>query len=162
MQVYVDRFHVLCVLAPSVSGPGRHSALVDWVHVGSARVKDSLLLGRTASVKNSASLRRRGGGVPALRGDRLCLGGMWPAGRKWVCLENLKESQEKWDCLTPEAGLPNGASSAPMEWRAHRVEGENSDLGLFSSYWLHLSWDILPSSDGCKNVKNIYSLSLLS
>lgn len=26
-------------------------------------------------------------------------------------LENLKESQEKWDCLTPEAGLTNGASS---------------------------------------------------
>lgn len=30
-------------------------------------------------------------------------------------LENLKESQEKWDCLTPEAGLSNGASFAPME-----------------------------------------------
>lgn len=30
-------------------------------------------------------------------------------------LENLKESQEKWDCLMPEAGLTNGASSAPIE-----------------------------------------------
>lgn len=75
--------------------------------------------------------------------------------------ESERDSREKWDCPMMEGGQDefpgafSGASLALVEPREHRMQAENSYLGLPYSYWLHLSRDGLPSScHGCKCMEN--------